>query len=450
MFLGIIVVYFCCILAIGILSYGRINKIADFYVADRKLGLLATTSTLSATTIGGSAIIASAIYIYTKGLPGLWMNLAAAIGLIVLGLGFASKVRGMAVFSLPELAGRLYDEKVRLLGSILTIIAETAWLALLIQATQLIVTAITDLSPTAALYLSAAVFMLYTVLGGQYAVAYSDVLQFGVMVLGILFLGTPIVLVKAEFLTGLSSEVMKFPVNSNFTFMNLISMIFLMGLPHLVGSDIYSKLLSAKDEATAKRAAFLSGIFRILFGIAVAVMALGALVLYPDLSSPAQIFPKMIKDLLPLPISAIVLAAFLSTMMSSADTVLLTASIVFTNDIYKGHRKLMISRVSVVVFGILGLALALYLQDLIKTLELAYTFFASGMIIPIIAGFYRRRLRVNSTGALGAMISGGGTALALKLGQARLDAILVGMGVSLVFIFGLSWVKNSLPRRNPY
>jgi hypothetical protein len=72
------------------------------------------------------------------------------------------------------------------------------------------------------------------------------------------------------------------------------------------------------------------------------------------------------------------------------------------------------------------------------------------MIIPVIAGFYRRRLGVNSTGALGAMISGGGTALVLKLGQARLDAILVGMGVSLVFIFGLSWIKNSLPRRNPY
>lgn len=449
MFLAIIVIYLFCMLAIGVFSYRRVNKIADFYVADRKLSLLATTSTLSATTIGGSAIIASAIYIYTKGLPGLWMNLSAAIGLIALGLGFASKVRRMAVFSLPELAGRLYNEKVRLLASILTIIAEIAWLALLIQATQLILTAITDLSPTTALYLSAVVFILYTVMGGQFAVAYSDVVQFGIMVFGILLLGAPVVLIKSDFLAGLPSEATRFPVNSDFTLLNLISMVFLMGLPHMVGSDIYSKLLSAKDEVVARRASFLSGIFRIFFGIAVAVMALGALVLYPGLDSAAQIFPKMIKDLLPPPIAAVVLAAFLSTMMSSADTVLLTASVVFANDIYKGHGKLMISRISVLVLGALGLALALYLQDLIRTLELAYTFFASGVIIPIIAGFYRERLKVSSAGALGAMISGGGASLVLKLSDAHLDAILVGMAISLVFLFGVSWVRALGDKKGP-
>jgi SSS family solute:Na+ symporter len=107
-----------------------------------------------------------------------------------------------------------------------------------------------------------------------------------------------------------------------------------------------------------------------------------------------------------------------------------------------GKKKLLVGRVSLIVIGILGLCLALYLEDLIKTLELAYTFFASGVIIPVIAGFYKNKLKINSTGALAAMIGGGLTAIILKIGKIGLDAILVGMSVSFLLAFFGSWAKD--------
>ena len=75
--------------------------------------------------------------------------------------------------------------------------------------------------------------------------------------------------------------------------------------------------------------------------------------------------------------------------------------------------------------------LAVYLNDVIKTLELAYTVFASGMIVPIIAGFFKDRLKVNERGALASMIGGGGLSLLIKLGvidpPLGIDPILIGI-----------------------
>ena len=58
---------------------------------------------------------------------------------------------------------------------------------------------------------------------------------------------------------------------------------------------------------------------------------------------------------------------------------------------------------------------ALNLGGIIKSLLLAYTVFTSGIVIPVIAGFYKDRLKVTPSGAIAAIAGGGITALAIKL-----------------------------------
>ena len=93
MIIAVVALYLTGTFVIGLISRRRTRSREDFYVAGRSMGLLATTSSLTATGIGGSATIVAAIYIYTRGLPGIWMNLGAGLGLIGLGALLAGRIR---------------------------------------------------------------------------------------------------------------------------------------------------------------------------------------------------------------------------------------------------------------------------------------------------------------------------------------------------------------------
>jgi len=441
----IVIFYLVVIFIIGIFTSKMVKDRAGFFVASRRLGILTTTSSLTATSIGGSATIAASIYVYTKGLPGMWMNLSAGIGLILLGITFAGKVREMNVFSLPEMIQIMYSRRVRICASILVVIAEIAWLALLIQAMQIFINSISGINPVTAIYISTFIIIAYTVLGGQFGVSYSDILQMFIMFFGILLM-VGMVITKAKFFSVINSippSMLTFPVGVHMGIIDLIALFFLMGLPHMVGSDIYAKVLSAKDVKTARMACLLSGLLRIFWGGAITIISLGALILMPDLENPSIILPEMILRLFNPYISGIMVAAFLAAMMSSADTVVLTGATVLSNDIFsfseKNKSNLLIIRLLVLCIGIMGLFLALYLRDIIKTLELAYTVFASGLIIPFIAGFYKEKLRVDEKGALASMVGGGGLALLMKLRVVKIfpavDPVLIGMGAGTVLLF---------------
>jgi SSS family solute:Na+ symporter len=95
------------------------------------------------------------------------------------------------------------------------------------------------------------------------------------------------------------------------------------------------------------------------------------------------------------------------------------------------------SRLFVLIIGISALVLAISLPSIIKTLLIAYTIFTSGLLLPVVAGFYRDRLGLTPSGALAGLVGGGVTAF--FLGQAY---PLLGMAVSAAFLFGVSWLER--------
>lgn len=88
--------------------------------------------------------------------------------------------------------------------------------------------------------------------------------------------------------------------------------------------------------------------------------------------------------------------------------------------------------------GVLALVVALELNDITGSLFLAYTIFTSGILIPVIEGCFKNRLKVNSPGAIAA-ITGGGTALAVDRGDVE-NLELPGFGVCIVLPFSVSWI----------
>jgi SSS family solute:Na+ symporter len=107
----------------------------------------------------------------------------------------------------------------------------------------------------------------------------------------------------------------------------------------------------------------------------------------------------------------------------------------------------MVAKLGVILIGALALVVALKAGGIINTLLLAYTVFTSGVVLPVVAGFFKDKLRVNSIGAITAIIGGGGTALAIKqfLHTDPFDPKnLIGFGVCAVLLFGVSWIIRKM------
>ena len=420
----IIAVYFLSVITIGVASRRKARGVDDFFVAGRKGSSLLITGSLLATIIGGSATVGMAGLGFTQGLTGAWWLLVGSIGLVVLGLFFAEKVRRFGLYTLPELVGKQYDKRMALAASVLIVVAWIGIIAAQIVASGKILSVLGIGSPLLWMVLFTVVFVTYTLLGGQYAVIRTDSLQAVIIFAGV-FGGLALVLSHLGGWDGLRSslppEQFAFPLSSQFGGYELITLLLLVGLTYVVGPDMYSRLFCAKDAKTARVSVFWAALLIIPFAFGITLMGVGASALFPQISSE-QAFPMVIKEVLPPFLGGIVLAALLCAVMSSADTCLLSASTILMVDIVQrfkpslDQRKILpLSRWGIVILGLSSLILALILKGVISALLFAYTIYTCGLILPVIAGFYKNKLRVTPLGALAALIGGGLAALISKL-----------------------------------
>ena len=110
------------------------------------------------------------------------------------------------------------------------------------------------------------------------------------------------------------------------------------------------------------------------------------------------------------------------------------------------RRLLLLSRFFIVSIGIISLLVALRLKGVIPSLLLGYTIYTSGLVFPILLGFYRDRLKLNREGAISAMVIGGGVALIGKL-MGLNDFGLYGFFLSGLVLMGGSRVFRLLKMR---
>ena len=448
--LTIIAAYFLGMIVVGVVSRRRARQADDFFVAGRKGSSLFITGSLLATIVGGSATVGMAGLGFTQGLTGAWWLLVGSIGLVILGLFLAKRVRKFGLYTLPELVGKQYDGRMSLAASVLIVIAWIGIIAGQIIASGKIISVLGIGDPLLWMVLFTIVFVAYTILGGQYAVIRTDTIQTVIIFAGI-FGGLALLLSHLGGLSGLrgslSPEQFDFPLSPQFGGVDLVKFLLLIGLTYVVGPDMYSRLFCAKDGGTARVSALWAALFIVPIAFGITLIGMGASALFPQIS-PEQALPMVIKEVLPPFLGGIVLAALLCAVMSSADTTLLSASTILTVDIIGRFRPSLhqgqmvtLTRWMIVVLGLGSLALALALKGVINALLFAYTIYTAGLILPVIAGFYKDRLRVTPVGALAAIIGGGSAALISKL----LDIKYLDLGallISVLLLFLVSFIDN--------
>ena len=165
-------------------------------------------------------------------------------------------------------------------------------------------------------------------------------------------------------------------------------------------------------------------------------------------------FPQIIKELLPIGLNGLVLAALVAALMSSADTCVLSQSVILTEDVIKRFHPLderktvLLSRLNILLLGLIALALALALKGVISSLLFAYTVFTCGLVVPVIAGLYREKLRLTWQGALAAIIGGGIIGLLGRIPGIDIplkgDLGLIGFAISAILLFGVSFLINKM------
>lgn len=443
----IIIVYFLAVVAIGVLSHQKRWRLDEFMVAGRRYSTFFITASLLATIIGGSATVGLAGLGFSQGLTGSWWLLVGSIGLIVLGLFLAKKVRNFGLYTLPEIIEKQYDRRVALAASVLIVIAWMGVMAGQILAAGKILSALGIGSPVLWMVIFTVIFVGYTIFGGQYAIVRTDVLDIIIIFVGI-FAGLGTLLWQTGGLNGLLNALpagkLDFPLSSTFGGTDLLSYLLLVGLTYVVGPDIYSRLFCARDSRTAVVSVFWTALFLIPFALGIALIGMGAFVLYPQIS-PEQAFPALVTGVFPSFVAGLVLAALVSAIMSSADAVLLSAGTILSVDVIGRFRKptaekrtLNLSRWVLLAIGLAALGLALVLNGVINALLFAYTIYTSGVILPAIAGFYKDKLKVTSRAALVAVIGGGLTGLISKaLGIKYLDLGALFLSVLLLLIVSL-------------
>ncbi len=448
----IISLYFLGMLAIGVVSKRKSREADDFFVAGRKSSSLFITGSLLATIIGGSATVGMAGLGFKQGLTGAWWLLVGSIGLVFLGLFFAKKVRGFALYTLPELVEKQYDRRMALASSVLIVVAWIGIIAAQTIAAGKILSIIGIGSPALWMVIFTIIFVAYTVLGGQYAIIRTDSLQIMIIFAGI-FGGLALLLSRLGGWGGLQSslspEQFAFPLSSQFGGTELVTLLLLVGLTYVVGPDMYSRLFCAKDDRTARASTFWTALFIIPVAFAITLIGMGASALFPEIA-PEQALPMVIKEVFSPLLGGIVLAALLCAVMSSADTTLLSASTILMVDIVGWFRPsvnqskiIPHSRWVIVLLGICSLIVALTLKGVISALLFAYTIYTCGVILPVIAGFFKNRLKVTPLGALAALIGGGSAGLIsklLKIQYLDLGALLL----SGLLLFIVSFVDNRL------
>ncbi len=399
---------------LGINSSNRIKSNRDFYIAGKKGNIWQITGSLLATILGSSAILGTIDLALTQGWAASWFLISAAMGLFIL-IPVSHLVRQQGKYTLPQMIGDYYGEGAKLISSL---IISTAWIGIIaaqIIGAAKILNGFIGLSYSMGVWISGAVFIFYTILGGQIAVLRTDLYQ------SFIILGGVIITALLIFFTKIPSPGqmthMNFPFNNAFRPFDLIVLFFTYSTAYIVGPDIYSRIFCSENKSTARTSVLLTAVILVPFSLLITYIGIFAFYKYPELyHQQSSALVSVLPQILPEWATGLFIAALLSAVMSSGSTTLLTSSLIISDSLSRGldsDKSLRNTKLIMLIIGLLSILLSLRMTSIIDSLLTALTFYSGAFIIPTLAGLFG--YRTNRWQSITAMVMGGCVALTGKL-----------------------------------
>ncbi len=385
---------YAAFLTVGWLAARKVRhgSAGDLMVAGRNLPLWIATLTMTATWVDGGFLLSTVQGAYSDSLAvGIQGGMFFGISLILGGLFFARRMREREYATLIDPFEARYGKRWAAVLFLPAMLGEVIWGGALLVAIGATFEVILNLEKTHAILLSALVVTSYTMVGGLWSVAYTDLVQFSFVPLGLL-VALPFALAHAG---GLEHSVAQYQARPGAAVIvpapdgsspgwaapkavgwwDTSVMLMLGGIPW---NCYFQRVLACQTPAKARWHSLLSGVLTIaitvpalLLGVAAAANAWG-----PEAASRLEgnadlALPLLLRDMTPYLVSVLGLAAIVGAVISSFSASILSAGSMFSWNVYRRllvpsislRRMTVVIRASIVMLGVGAVALALLGQN---------------------------------------------------------------------------------------
>lgn len=457
---AVFLAYFGVVFAIGWMSLRRTHDEADYWIAGGKLGWFAGGATLAATHTSAGTFVGTIGVIYTAGWSFGWVLLAIPLAYWFVAAVLAPRFTRVRQLTLPAfMEARYYSKGVRGIAAVIVLIATVVYIQAQIVAGGLVANIVFGIPMQHGMVAFTVILLAYTVVGGMLAVVYTDAFQLLIMVLGA-GLALPLAVRQVDGMGSLL-HLVESAQPTVFQWGTLpTTLLFTMALAFFLGSiatpEKLVRLYAMKDLRTIRRGIFLAVVAVTGLNLVVFLIALSAIVLFPNLPTGDLAMPMVATAVLPPALGAMMLAAITAAMMSTVDSLLIVAGSALSVDLYQNlihpdvtpARRLWIDRAGIVVVGTVPVLLLLSgvgQGELVQFIVLLFTaLMASSFVVPVVGGVLWRR--ATREGAAAGMVGGVSAAFAWEvLGPEAIDPVLPGFLVSLVLWWGVSLVTPRPP-----
>jgi len=400
----VLIIYFLLIFAIA-WFFSRKSSLESYFINKRKSSLWLLTFSNVATIVGAGATVAVISEVYNSGISyGFALPISLVVGVLILGF-MAKKIKKIGdeygAQTIVDFFHKRFDIKNKVLTSILQIFLLIIWVGVQAVAVASLASVLVGIDYQIALFLAAAVTILYTSIGGLKIDLISDFVQFWIIFLVFIVMA----IIGYFHVGGLSNLISNLPVGhlDIFAFGGIswfIGVILLSGFLYLGNTSHWQRILSAESQSTAKKSFFFAIPFVLILGILTLFLGLVAAVTLSGIKQETAIFSLM-KNILPGALAGVGFAAILAVVMSSIDSFLIGGSTIiyrglFRKDKFSNKKDLLSARLITAMFGILGFFLAFMVPNII-TLSLVVTYLALIFVPAIFAGIYSKKFSANAS-----------------------------------------------------
>ena len=448
-YLFAIIFYLLVLVAVGIYKVSSVKNSEDFMVAGRTLPWYILVGTLLATWMGSGSLFSGAGLGYRNGLAGLWSSAGAWLGIALIYF-ITQRIRNFGKVTVPDIFEARYGKTAAIMATITTVIAYTTIVSYQFRGGGKVLSMVSDglVTLEAGIVITAVFAISYTVLAGMFSVVYTDVVN------GILMtIGTVGALIYLFIDVGGMSEIIsvaesagKWQLFGNWSSERsgdvsgpIIAISFFVPTMLLLMGDanMYQRIFSAKDGGSAKKAVFFWIIGVVVLESVVSMLGLTGAVaatkgIIPDLVIDAQtgitdqvkllearqsgsesVIPAIARYAgLPLVLGLLLVSTMMAIIVSTADSFLLIPATNLTRDVYLRYvnpsaaekQILLISRILVLVLGLVAFLLVSQFKTILNAAFTAYNIYGTSITPALLAAFLWKR--ATKEGAIASIITG--------------------------------------------
>jgi solute:Na+ symporter, SSS family len=452
-----VVVYFLVTIGIGLWAAQRVKNSRDYLIAGRSLPLYMNMATVFATWFGAETVLSVSATFAKDGLGGIVADpFGSSFCLFFVALFFARAFYRMDLLTIGDFYHKRYSKPVEVVTSVAITASYLGWTSAQFTALGLVISVLSggaiDLST--GIFIGALIVLGYTIWGGMWSVALTDLFQTVVILVGLTAVavlvgnmaGGPYKVISA------AAEAGKFefwPKGGTKEWLAFAAAWATLAIGSIPQQDVFQRVTSAKDERTAVMGSMFGGLAYFCFAFVPMFIAYAALVIDPgfaklfsneDAREIQRILPSLILERTPMWAQVLFFGALLSAILSTASGALLAPTALFTENVIRpfaphlGDKQfLLLLRTVLVVFTLAALLFALNSKStMYEMVQNAYKVTLVSCIVPLAAGIYWKR--ANNAGAMLSVLFGlaSWTIAELTAPEATVPPQFVGLAFSLL------------------